>query len=1073
MTYNSQTLKVRDRKRYINLLKSIARHKSKVITGGGIGRFLKHKLIFMRRFKKIANNINKAAAPLEKLADRGKEQYHTFFLLIHAIIPEFNAIMDNLQLTEICTILKIDSLNTGANSKADAIKKQLFNLGQDIKSHERLTDNLRFRIEKQRVSNDIYVEKFKEANFKLEEAIRNSDQLLDFQSDTKIIMDLEEKTRELTFISKEGDKLRKRAVNYQSDFDKVNKLNLEFKQQKSEIAEKLLNYNYQVDELIKFYEKMILEQKGNEKNMKIWAKHINEFYKLLKSIDIKKFKEKLDEIVKLIDNIIILYKQAADSKLNTTYVAYFEKYRDMFIKYSKEYLDNIKLEIDNIKNEYFDVDKNIIPMKDILPRVNTLIILVQTIVWGLVWFASFLRFYKDSKFNMELKDVAIARKSLTTSILSPKEKEFAQAGGKGIGEWGMFINKMNQIIDNNDLSIDDKKTAYIETIDTIINLNDYYSKARFNEYYEHNTEGASTSSVLNKIGYFKRDKITDLVYKYYNVYDSDKHTFGLDVDKTQTIDLNQFTFPIDQLNPALIRVEGNLFLYYPGTKLLFHNVGAAVSPEEAQKYMFFCYVFDSKTIDPSTITDKSHILLLDIYTGYPILKIGDDHITLLDSSEIYDIMFDKVKISEYLKTNVIDIAKSIFTRNYASLQLSHQLYHGILSDSKDDDTNIKLFGKKCFENPLTTRKTVPMPSFDKWLKKIYQPEIKQTTEANLPLNDTSADKISKKLEDGEQLSQADVKKIIIGNNKEIIKEILESPIIVLSMDKDLKTFKEINGVEELEKEILRLVNELLKTIKHHSIRSKGVSTSTAHVAPAASAASAAPSLLDNMTVLSQIVQHIIRIETEIKTFKDKLITDIKFMEWDTTKTKERRLKQLKPEVTEKLQELEKAEPDSEVILKIISKFPIQDKFDEYMKKNLNLNDDKDGVDLSINYNDIIDYLKNEKSEDNISKFINMNFLDKPKAQYSNLFNAFRERLAYAIGGVNIQNIDDFYKDDQPFGTKRLNELIKSRVLEIKKGQKKKGGDDQLGQQGQAGQRGGKRTRCTNLFISSKLSKKKK
>jgi hypothetical protein len=197
------------------------------------------------------------------------------------------------------------------------------------------------------------------------------------------------------------------------------------------------------------------------------------------------------------------------------------------------------------------------------------------------------------------------------------------------------------------------------------------------------------------------------------------------------------------------------------------------------------------------------------------------------------------------------------------------------------------------------------------------------------------------------------------------------------------------------------------------------------------------------------------------------------MEWDTTKTKERRLKQLKPEITEKLQELEKAEPDSEVILKIISKFPIQDKFDEYMKKNLNYNDDKDGVDLSINYNDIIDYLKNEKSEDNIGKFINMNFLDKPKAQYSNLFNAFRERLAYAIGGVNIQNIDDFYKDDQPFGTKRLNELIKSRVLEMKKGQKKKGGDDQLGQQGQAGQRGGKRTRCTNLFISSKLSKKKK
>lgn len=1021
------SLKIKDRK-HIDLLKLLNKRRSHVNAqnGGGLISYIKHKF-FMRKFNKVVNKINKQAIPLEKLEDQGKERYINLHGTINKIAEIFNSVIDERKIREILLIRSKEGTKVGDEADKHIVERDLLSVGQSLKTYDNELYQYMASIDRQTEKYNEYLEGLRKHSDSFQASIEDSQKLLEKQAEIKVKLEIEARTADISAVSKEGKQIKREIANYNNDYSKIIKYQAEFKQEKAEILDKLLVLEKLSSDIIKYYKKLIIDQKQNVKNFDFWREYIEEFYVVISSVKFKDLTKGIESIIYNVDLLISIYKRADEIKLNTEYVKFFEDYKVLLIKSRDEYLKNVNLEITAIKTEYF---KNtlVIPISKIKTRVNNVIYLTERVIKILWSFATFLKYYKNSKFNEILKDIFNKREDDITYVDEPLQKGGAKT--KDYQEWGIFINAMEDVFEKSESDESeetDYKTKIIKIIDDkLVKKQERYDMKAFNDNY-YDKEGES--KIRNHIGYFKRQSDSETKFIYFNKYkQADINTFEADVDKFE-IDLADSKLNISDLDkPALIELhgfDGNLYLFYAGKVIQRNNTPM---DSEASDYMFFCYNFNKNKI----FDENSKLLLLDAFTGYPVINLKDSHLALLDASFMFEAVYKNLNFAEdvderFLNKAEFELAEPYFKKGYGHLQFTHQYYSKSIIDPYSTNPfkinilkNVRIFkASKQFEQS----------ELKLWKDnlKAYTPSISRFNGEENPI------KTPKK--DPKNMTGEEIKEEILKQNKDFLKDVLLNPSFVIDVDTDLRTFKEVDTVEELEKAILKQILELFEASKASS-KSKRKSTSGRSKKPSEYINK---SLMDNLNLLRSVLERLLKIEGKIKEFKDKNYAELKLLDWDLAKSKERRLEQMNPELSAKIEELIKAVPDKDILEKSLGTSSIQFKFESYMTQNISLDDDKFAYILKNNYPDIIPTIS-KFSDDQFKEFINLNFYgDSPTAKKfgQKLFPVFMTRFVIAIEANRAAVLDDTWFTSKNITSTTLKGTIKDIVETLKNKKKEK------------------------------------
>jgi hypothetical protein len=1033
------SLKIKDRK-HIDLLKLLNKRRSHVNAqnGGGLISYIKHKF-FMRKFNKVVNKINKQAIPLEKLEDQGKERYVNLQGIINNIAKIFNSVIDERKIREILLIRSKEDTKEGDEADKHIVERNLLSVGQSLKTYDNELYHNMAEIDSQIEKYNEYLEKLQKHSESFKESIEDSELLLEKQAEIKVKLDIEARTAEIYEVSKEGKQLKREITNYKNDYDKIIKYSAQFKQEKSDILDKLLVLEKLSSDIIKYYKTLIIDQKQNVRNFDFWREYIVEFYKIISSVKFKDLIDGIDRIINNVNSLISIYKRADEVKLNTEYVIFFEDYKTLLIKSRDEYLKNVNLEITAIKMEYF---KNtlVIPISKIKTRVDNVIYLTERVIKILWKFSTFLKYYKNSKFNEILKDLFNKREE---NITYPDDSS-QKGGAKTIREeWGAFINEMSDIIDEPVKGTDNKIRIINSINDKLVNKKERYNMENFN-----NTYYKIDSKIRNHIGYFKRNSDSETKFTYFNRYNESNETFEASVNKFEIDLANPKLSNITDLDkPALIElvsIGGNLYLFYAG-KILQRN--GELMDTEASNYMFFCNNFNNNKDDD--LNENSKFLLLDAFTGYPVINLKSDHLALLDANFMFEVVYNNkiIKIPEdatearkaqirktFIDKAQKDLAEPYFTKGYGNLQFTHQYYSTIINPYSTSPFKINILkdnrihhGTKIFEQS----------EFNNWKEhlKAYIPSISKIDSYD------NSESITKTKKDHKNMNEDQIKAEILSQNKDFLQDVLLNPSFVIDIDYDLRTFNEIDSVEEFEKVILKQILTLFEASKASS-KSKRKSTS-GRKKPSEFINK---SLMDNLNLLRSILDKLLKIEDKIKEFKDKNDAELKLLEWDLAKSKERRLEQMNPELSAKIEELIKTVPDKDVLEKTLAKSSIQDRFETYMTKNISPNADSSAYELKANFKDIIEAIK-KFTDGQLTAFINLNFLgDSPTATKfgSALLPYFLNRFVAAIGAArSLTPLDKPWFDKEGIKGDFLQYLILETVQKIKGANKKKDGPQQF------------------------------
>ena len=380
---------------------------------------------------------------LEKLADQGKERYVNLQGIINNIAKIFNSVIDERKIREILLIRSKEDSKAGDEADKHIVERNLLSVGQSLKTYDNELYHNMAEIDNQIEKFNEYLDGLRKHSDSFQASIEDSELLLEKQAEIKVKLEIEARTAEIDEVSKEGKQLKREVTNYKNDYDKIIKYSAQFKQEKSDILDKLLVLEKLSSDIIKYYKTLIIDQKQNVRNFDFWREYIVEFYKIISSVKFKDLIDGIDKIINNVNSLISIYKRADEVKLNTEYIIFFEDYKTLLIKSRDEYLKNVNLEINAIKTEYF---KNtlVIPINKIKTRVDNVIYLTERVIKILWKFATFLKYYKNSKFNEILKDLFNKRDDDITYPDDPSQK----GGAKTIREeWGSFINEMSDIID--------------------------------------------------------------------------------------------------------------------------------------------------------------------------------------------------------------------------------------------------------------------------------------------------------------------------------------------------------------------------------------------------------------------------------------------------------------------------------------------------------------------------------------------------------------------------------------------------------------------------------------------------
>lgn len=1065
---NNMRYSIKLKNRYPDLLKQLNKPRSKSIQyGSGIIKFIKHK-INMRKLNKVKRKIDKTAIPLEKMLDLGKEQHAKMLYFVNELVNKFNSVIDTRQRIEILKIRRIEESAKTDFAVRDIVDYELTkgrrNLAELDNGITELIDNTQRQME----FNEKYLVKMREAKDKFIESIKDSEIILEYKNRANLIQNLDIKLEGLSRVSKEAKALRKEAEILKQDFDNLQKLGYQFLQEKSQIVNNLLSLNAQVSELITFYNKLTTQQKENVKTLELWRENVEDFYKILNFIGVdseKKIIDGLTDIIKYINILVEIYKRANDEKLNTNYVSIFIEYKTQFEKFKTINVKKSVELIKAIKDEYFSQTR-VTPIQNFIPRIDSIIQAMNNVFMTLLWFLNFMKFYKDSKFNDKLSEFVPKREVNLGRLVELSNPESQSGGGASDMRimWGTFQSEMNKNISESiseSASTENKMNSMVKTIQSFIYSTLKSEFAKFNSYYR----GANPSAVRNKIGYFKRENERTTKYTYYNVYNEETKSFtksetatAIEIDiafkpKIKTEDL-QF--------PAVIHVKDNLYLYYPGRILQFYKPNASMK-NDAKLYLFFCYVFEQQDI--TQLTEHSNILLLDIYTGYPIIHPGRDHMTLLDEQFIYKVLFESNKDENAQKGFVNEIATSILVKRYNSLQLVEQDYCDILDETNDEAHFMSKFRDNVQENLLTSQPHEPMYPHNEWNIGVYR-HIPITITSDKDLDDEIASIDKKAKESVEKVDIETIKENINKINQTYITNVLFNPNFPISIDPELKTFITVNNVGELEDKIMERAKGLLEGAKRRS-SSKLKTMQQRRLSELKSTA-----FMDNLYLLSPAVQQILIRETAFTTFKEKTTKDIKMLEYDFSSTKEERTQALNPELAFEVANAAVDKPNLKIMEKLVGKISIQDRFDEYMKTY----DDQMGTSLNLNFPDILPALK-KLSKTEYTNFLNINFYDAKPLYDRKLFEVFFTRLAHVSDAVKSDLSDNWF-NQHGFTDNGLIKTIShyAELSKRKKDQQKKNfnlAENTSGVIGAVVVTGGRRTRTRQHKISSnrKLTRK--
>jgi hypothetical protein len=979
--------------RYVNLLKRLntARSRKQIYNheGGGIIDFIKHKLN-MRKFNNVKRKIDKLAVPLERISDTAKELYNSLYYLINNLASTFNDIIDTNQRIEILRIRRIDESAKNNFAARDIVDYGLEQGRQNIVRLDRTIDVTIEEIEKHIIKNDKYILKMDEAIQKYLDAIKDSEIILAYQAKANVLSDLTNAISSLKNVTKGAKSMRNKVSILHKDYDTLEKFGYQFLQEKSKTTQQLISLKLQINDLIVFYRELLEKQKTNVKTIDLWKANVEEFYQILsfilgtKSVFIlkdNKIYKNLDDIIKYISYLIEIYKRANDIKLASNYLEIFAKYKDLFTECRDVYLKKCMDLIISIKDEYFN-QVRVTPIKQYNTRVDDIIGTMNKMFFMLLWFSNFIKFYKDTKYNENLSDFMPKREIDFNKLVKLADPLVSQSGGGNSVEWGSFKNSMSSLIQESIESSTDKRVPMIEAIDNFINMViDKQDMTYFMQYYHNN------NNVRNRIGFFKREDIKDHIYTYYNEYNEFTKSFSASDTKIK-IDIasRPEIRPNDKSNSALIKVKGNLYLYYPGTKLQYFVPNSPLKTE-AQKYMFFCFVFGAKSLQ--AIDENTRVYLLDIYSGYPIIHPGRDHMSLLNAEFIYDALFEKNKNADVQNEFVKDVATSIIVKRYNSLQLVHQNYCDILDDSKDESYFVSKFSKNAVEHSFTNLPNEAMYPFNEWeIDKYRAIPITRTGTNDKGLEDFIKDSDQKDKENIEQLEEEKMKDLINAQNKQYINDVLFNPNFPISVDPVFKTFITANNVNELEDFIMEKTKELFEGDKRRS-SSKIKKMQQRQLNELKSTA-----FMDNLNLLRSSIEQISLREAVIYVFKEKTSKELHMLDWDFASTKEQRMQPLKPELADEISQLAKEPFDVKIMEKYVGKSSIQDRFDEYMKSG----DDPYGRNLENIYIEILPALK-KMSQTEYKNFMFVNFLDAKPLHDRRLLDAFLTRLAYVSSAV--------------------------------------------------------------------------
>ncbi len=974
----------------------------------------------MRKFNKVKRKIDKYAIPLEKMLDLGKEQHIRMLYLVNELVKNFNSIIDTRQRMEILKIRRIEESGKSEDVMREVVDNELTKVRRNLAVMDNYITEFIDSTDRQMKYNDEYVSKMTEAKDKFYESIKDSEIILEYKTKAEVIQNLDSKLEGLSRVSKDAKMIRREAEILKKDVDTLQKLGYQFLQEKSQIVDNLLNLNAQVRELSNFYKSLIDKQKDNVKTLDLWCENIEDFYKIISFFSEAKAKKKLSDgfsnIINYINILVEIYKGANDEKLSKNYVSIFIEYKTIFEKYKEINLNKSVELINKIKDEYF-IQNRVTPMKEFTPYIDSVIKAMNNVFMSLLWFANFLKFYKDIKFNEKLNDFTPPREIDINKLASLSRSELSQNGGGGISNtgviWGNFNNDMIKLIDNSIDTGTDNRTPMVTKIQKFIDSCIGDDLIKFNSYYL----SANKTTRHNNLGYFKRENETSNEYTYYEFIPESK-TFGKSIDKKIDISKKPNIKPDERSMPALIHVKDNLYLYYPGNKLQFHSPGSELKAS-AKLYMFFCYALNSDSLEH--VNERSNVCLLDIYTGYPIIKPRRDHMSLLEGEFIYDAFFAKNKDKDVLTSFINDIATSILIKRYDSLQLVDQDYCDILDETKE--SFMSKFRDNVKDHSFTYAPHEAMFPFEQWNISKYR-SIPITNEKDKNLDDFINNEIKTEKENAEKIDMDTIKKNINEINRSFITDTLFNPKFPISIDPIFKTFVTIDKVEELEAKIMDIVKNLLEGEKRSS-SSKMKTMQQGRLSELKSSA-----FMDNLYLLKPAVQQIVLREATFNIFKEQSTKDIHLLEYDFYSTKEQRVHALNPELAFEISKVGDEQPNIKIMERLVGKISIQDRFDEYMKTN----DDPDGKILQLNFSDILPALK-KMSKQEFANFMNTNFLDEKRKYDIMLSNIFLGRLAYVSDAIK-SDLSESWFTKNGFNDNGLSKFIANNIEIKRKNQKK-------------------------------------
>lgn len=1036
------SLRKRNRK-YVNLVELLEKPRS-IKTGGGVIKFIKHK-IFMRKIRKQWAKVDKADIRFQRIEDQGKEMLKASLTILEEIRKAFNDLNFNIQVSEILKYNKEEAIKKHEN--LTYIDNEIFKRRLD-KDHLKANANSFIdRFEDQSASYEQYKIKLEAEIQVFKEELAETERLIrDYRGDIKIKQQVQAELEQLSELSKSGKRERREVANYKKDYDELERYSYEEIQKKAATMDSLIYMQQQTEELMRFYKTLREDQRKNLESLVMWLQYLREFYIIINFINVKEWIDAINAIRVLIGEIINIYRLAHDSKINT-YVKYYEQY-NMRLEECERDLKIIKDKVDDIKTSYFTVGKEapiLQPASKIAENVYMVINVAARVYKRLFEFYQFIIYYKDERWNAEVDD-----KQSGGSL----EHEIQSVTGKFTRDMLEAYNTNHDSTNENDMNpiIREYINHIFTTASKTAEQPSKYFLDKFNKLYY-----VDNDKLCNKVGFYKLLDPDDKPYLYTYMRCSQDGSYT--PDKSNTLDLMTYTGNTDLEYPGLIKVVTpiitnpwlGIYLYYPGKSMICPP--SLHSNIKTQHYLFYCVIYSDKAdkSDLSVLDASDRAFLLDAFTGYPIMNIGDQ-VFLLREDFIYDVIFKRANDKAEFELKLSNFTKGCISKNYSTLQLAYQAYSDIFEVEKTHPyiANLGYLADKLLDakHSPNTRNRIDVGD-----TKFILP-----SGTACPLVDESKTPSKEDLVKAERLAIRD--KLLYGYD------------IPIKLEPVIAGFSNLTSIERLEEEIKAKLKSLLKMpeLKSSSSRKsiKKLSERKSEL------------LIDNLNLLESALKQLVLIEKQIKEFGERAAKEIYGLTMDLSKTREQRIHELKPELTAQLKEAAERQYDADIMREKVEKGTTQSKFEEYIKEYFK--GDYNEQALKLKYADTV--LEPLKGMDDVKfkKFYDYNFIEGksfPNFQdKTSIINTFIIRLSRALYVQDMELKEKTREDAIKIlkSTKNINSdmlagLLYDSYKQMKQQQQKKkparpGANDEAGDQNATA--GGSRMRVYRINRTKKL-----